>query len=96
MDDHERFADGYSKGKFAPANPAVTPEDEAVGADTRDWLYREADKTVKRGHEILYLSMEEGLSAHQIADRTGIAKSTVVDRLNKLLDFIREHREDLL
>ena len=40
--------------------------------------------------------MQEGLSAHQIADRTGIAKSTVVDRLNKLLDFIREHRDDLI
>lgn len=96
MDDRERFVDGYSKGKFAPANPAVTTEDEAVGAETWDWLYREAEKTVKRGQEILYLSMQEGLSAHQIADRTGIAKSTVVDRLNKLLDFIREHRDDLI
>ena len=96
MDDRDRFADGYSSGRFTPANPTVTPEDEAVEADTWDWLYREADKTVQRGQEILCLRMQEGLSAHQIADRTGIAKSTVVDRLNKLLDFIREHREDLI
>ncbi len=95
-DDQERFAKGYSKGKFAPMNPAVSPEDEIVGADTWEWLYREAGKTVQRGQEILYLKMEEGLSAHQIADKTGIAKSTVVDRLNKLLDYIHEHREELI
>ena len=27
---------------------------------------------------------------------TGIAKSTVVDRLNRLLEFIRENRDDLV
>lgn len=96
MDDRDRFVDGYSTGKFAPENPSATPEDEAVETDTWAWLYQEADKTVKRGQEILYLRMQEGLSAHQIAERTGIAKSTVVDRLNKLLDFIREHRDDLI
>lgn len=96
MDDRERFADGFSKGRFAPSNPAATPEDLAVGSGTWDWLYREADKMVKRGREILYLSMEEGLSAHQIASRIGIAKSTVVDRLNRLLEFIRENRDDLV
>ena len=45
--------------------------------------------------DVAWELLESG-SAHQIADRTGIAKSTVVDRLNKLLVFIREHRDDLV
>ena len=95
-DDRERYADGFSSGRFAPAAPEPTPEDETVKASVWEWLYGEADKTVRRGKDILFLYLEEGLSAHQISARTGIAKSTVVDRLNRLLAFIREHREDLV
>ena len=95
-DDRERYADGFASGKLAPANPGKSVEQFVEDSDTWSWLYREADRTVRRGRDILCLYFEEGLSAHQIADRTGIAKSTVVDRLNKLLAFIREHRDDLV
>lgn len=95
-DDRKRYVDGFANGKYAPVNPQYSVENQVADADAWDWLYQQADKTVTRGREILYLSMEEGLSAHQISKQTGIAKSTVVDRLNKLLAFIREHRDDLI
>ena len=95
-DDHDRYMDGFATGKYAPAYHQKSVAQQIEEEDTWNWLYHEADKTVKRGRDILYLSFQEGLSAHQIANRTGIAKSTVVDRLNKLLAFIREHREDLV
>ena len=96
MDDQERYGEGVAFGPLAPAEAVATPEERAVEEETWRWLYREADKQEKRGKEILFLSLEEGLSAHQIAERTGMAKSTVVDRLNRLLDFIRQHREELI
>lgn len=95
-DDHEKYVDGFAEGPLAPADSAPTPEEEAVRKDKWAWLYREADGVADRGRDILFLSMEEGLSAHQISQRTGIAKSTVVDRLNRLLDFIRNHRDELI
>ena len=95
-DDRERYADGFFTGPFTPANPSKSVEDTVADADAREWLYREADELEKHGGKILKLTLEEGLSAHQISRKTGIAKSTVVDRLNRLLDFIREHREELI
>ena len=95
-DDHARYAAGFARGRYAPAHPGETPEGKAENADKWAWLYRAADKTVLRGKDILQLYLEDGLSARQIADHMGIAKSTVTDRLNRLLAFIREHRDELL
>ena len=93
-DDRDRYGDGFASGKYAPAIPPVSVEKQVSDADAWAWLYREADKTARQGGDILRLYLEDGLSAHQIASRTGIAKSTVVDRLNRLLTFIREHRDE--
>ena len=95
-DDRERYGDGYAQGKYAPAHSEKTPEQMAETEDKWAWLYREANKTVTCGKDILQLYLEDGLSARQISNHTGIAKSTVVDSLNKLLAFIRQHRNDLL
>ncbi len=94
-DDRDRYADGFAYGRYAPASPQETPEEKAENNDKWVWLYREAEKTVICGKNILQLYLEDGLSARQIANHTGIAKSTVVDRLNKLLAFIRVHRNEL-
>jgi len=96
IDDHERYGDGFAKGEFAPAQQEATPEERAADSDAWSWLYASADRIVDKGEIILRLHLEDGLSTHQISHRTGIAKSTVNDRLNKLLAFIREHRDDLI
>ena len=88
-DDRERYADGFGEGPLAP-------EDHAVANDTWEWLYTEADKLTKSGRDILSLHLEEGLSERKIGDRLGIPWPTVHSRLNKLLAFIREHREELI
>ncbi len=95
-DDLNRYGDGFAFGVYAPAHPEETPDRKVEDEDKWAWLYREADKTAKDGQIILRLYMEDGLSARQIAKQTGIAKSTVMDRLNKLLAFIREHRDELI
>ncbi len=96
VDDHDRYIDGFANGRQTPAYSQKSPDQQVADEEAWEWLYREADITVKHGRDILFLSFQEGLSAHQIANRTGIAKSTVVDRLNKLLAFIRDHRDDLI
>ena len=95
-DDRERYADGFAEGPLAPLDTAPTPEDRAVANDTWEWLYTEADKLTKSGRDILSLHLEEGLSERKIGDRLGIPWPPVHSRLNKLLAFIREHREDLI
>ncbi len=74
----------------------VSAEDEYVSRDTWAWLYEQADMAVERGREILRLYLEDGLSAHGISRETGIPKSTVVDRLNKLIRFMREHADEII
>lgn len=95
-DDRERYADGFAEGPLAPVDTAPTPEDSTVKKDTWEWLYREADGLVKRGRDILFLHMEEGLSERKIGNRLDIPWPTVHSRLNKLLAFIREHRDELV
>lgn len=95
-DDREHYADGFAEGPLAPVDTAPTPEDQAVSKDTWEWLYAEADKLTKSGKDILFLHLEEGLSERKIGDHLGIPWPTVHSRLNKLLGFIREHREDLI
>lgn len=95
-DDHERYADGFAEGPLAPVDSAPTPEDSVVTDETWAWLYAEADRLTKSGKDILFLHLEEGLSERKIGDRLGIPWPTVHSRLNKLLGFIREHREDLI
>lgn len=96
MDDRDRYVDGFAAGSLAPANPQMPIDREYEEKDMWERLYSAADDLVQRGEEILRMAMEEGLSSHEISRRTGIAKSTVVDRMNKLLGFIREHREDFI
>ena len=95
-DDRVRYGDGYATGRYAPVYKHKSPEKEVEDAESLSWLYREADKAVRSGSDILRLYLEDGMSASQISGQMGIAKSTVVDRLNRLLAFIREHRDDLI
>ena len=94
MDDPYQFGKEHSCGGSPPDASSLTAEEEVLKQETREWLYQEAEKIVTRGGEILYLKIEIGLSAHQISMETGIAKTTVVGRIRKLIRFIREHKEE--
>lgn len=92
----DKYSDGFAEGPLAPFDPSPTPEDSVVSKDTWEWLYTQADKLAARGKDILSLHLEEGLSERKIGERLGIPWPTVHSRLNKLLAFIHEHREDLI
>ena len=58
-------------------------------------LLQKLDGLVPNGSEI-FTMLAHGYSERQIADQLGIRQSTLNYRKNKLFDYIRDHRDEIL
>ena len=88
--------DEYGFGEFHLIDHSPSPEETVLREMMLDELYRTAGLRERNGDQILRLYLEEGLSSYKIADRIGMRQTTVNDELNRLLAYIREHRDDIL
>ena len=94
--DHEAYGDGFASGRLSPAQKIRTPEEIVMANESCRLIYAKAAAMYKHGDRILYLKLVEDRSTYEIADELGMPQTTVNKYVNRLLAYIREHREEFI
>lgn len=94
--DHEAYGDGFATGKYSPASQALSPEEEFITKETCRLIYEKAASMYKNGDRILHMKLVEERSTYDIAAELGMPQTTVNKYVNRLLAYIREHRDEFI
>lgn len=95
--DYAARNDRYSFDAFELEDPGQSVEDDTINRLFFEQLYRTAVGIVPDRDVILRLHLEEGLKPYTIARRINVRSHAAIDeRLKKLLQYIRDHRDELL
>jgi len=72
------------------------PEDIIIEKETCRQIYAKAAELYKNGDRILYLKAVEGRSTYEIAKELDMPHTTVNKYFNRLLQYLREHRDEFI
>lgn len=94
--DSETFGGGFASGKYSPVQKVRTPEEIVMANESCRLIYAKAAEMYKNGDRILYMKLVEERSTYEIADALGMPQTTVNKYVNRLLAYIREHRDEFI
>ena len=72
------------------------PEDIIIEREVCRQIYAKAAELYKNGDRILYLKAVEGRSTYEIAKELDMPHTTVNKYFNRLLQYLREHRDEFI
>ena len=94
--DDETYDDGNARRNKTPLLTSPAPDESISAKDSCRRIYRKADELYKNGARILYMKTVEGRSTYEISEELGMPQTTVNKYVNRLLAYLREHREDFI
>lgn len=95
-DDTKSCGTGFATGPNSPAQKSRSPESIVIEQESCNRIYAKAAELYKHGDRILYMKTVEERSTYEIAQELGMPQTTVNKYVNRLLAYIREHRDEFI